>query len=119
MKTVRISLNSIDKVKSFVNDLAKFDVDFDLARSRLICCLSSSISTSYCRGSAGVFAACTLHREGRRGHLGVELKRVGKRVRSKCVAAEGFGRYKKARDRIGSDPALCAGALLFGLSQQA
>ena len=30
MKTVRISLNSIDKVKSFVNDLAKFDVDFDL-----------------------------------------------------------------------------------------
>ena len=30
MKTVRISLNSIDKVKSFVNDLAKFNVDFDL-----------------------------------------------------------------------------------------
>ena len=30
MKTVRISLNSIDKVKSFVNDLSKFDVDFDL-----------------------------------------------------------------------------------------
>ena len=29
MKTVRISLNSIDKVKSFVNDLSKFDVDFD------------------------------------------------------------------------------------------
>ena len=28
MKTVRISLNSIDKVKSFVNDLSKFDVDF-------------------------------------------------------------------------------------------
>lgn len=27
MKTVRISLNSIDKVKSFVNDLAKFNVD--------------------------------------------------------------------------------------------
>ena len=27
MKTVRISLNSIDKVKSFVNDLSKFDVD--------------------------------------------------------------------------------------------
>ena len=26
MKTVRISLNSIDKVKSFVNDLAKFDL---------------------------------------------------------------------------------------------
>ena len=30
MKTVQISLNSIDKVKSFVNELAKYDVDFDL-----------------------------------------------------------------------------------------
>ena len=30
MKTVRIPLNSIDKVKSFVNDLAKFDVDFEV-----------------------------------------------------------------------------------------
>ena len=30
MKTVKISLNSIDKVKSFVNDLTKFDTDFDL-----------------------------------------------------------------------------------------
>ena len=29
MKTVRISLNSIVKVKSFVNDLTKFDGDFD------------------------------------------------------------------------------------------
>ena len=28
MKTVRISLNSIDKVKSFVNDLAKFKIDY-------------------------------------------------------------------------------------------
>ena len=36
MKTVRISLNSIDKVKSFVNDLAKFDVDFDLVSGRYI-----------------------------------------------------------------------------------
>ena len=27
MKTVQISLNSIDKVKSFVNELAKYDVD--------------------------------------------------------------------------------------------
>ena len=34
MKTVRISLNSIDKVKSFVNDLTKFDVDFDLVSGR-------------------------------------------------------------------------------------
>ena len=30
MKTVQISLNSIDKVKSFVNDITKFDYDFDL-----------------------------------------------------------------------------------------
>ena len=26
MKTVQISLNSIDKVKSFVNDISKFDL---------------------------------------------------------------------------------------------
>lgn len=36
MKTIRISLNSIDKVKAFVNDLAKFDVDFDLVSGRYI-----------------------------------------------------------------------------------
>ena len=36
MKTVRISLNSIDKVKSFVNDLSKFDTDFDLVSGRYV-----------------------------------------------------------------------------------
>ena len=36
MKTVRISLNSFDKVKSFVNDLAKFDADFDLVSGRYV-----------------------------------------------------------------------------------
>ena len=36
MKTVRISLNSIDKVKSFVHDLAKFNVDFDLVSGRYV-----------------------------------------------------------------------------------
>ncbi len=36
MKTVSISLNSIDKVKSFVNDLSKFDVDFDLVSGRYV-----------------------------------------------------------------------------------
>ena len=36
MKTVRISLNSIDKVKSFVSDLAKVDVDFDLVSGRYV-----------------------------------------------------------------------------------
>ena len=37
MKTVRISLNSIDKVESFVNDLVRFtDVDFDLVSGRYV-----------------------------------------------------------------------------------
>lgn len=36
MKTIRISLNSIDKVKSFVNDLTKFDFDFDLVSGRYV-----------------------------------------------------------------------------------
>ena len=36
MKTVQISLNSIDKVKSFVNDITKFDVDFDLISGRYV-----------------------------------------------------------------------------------
>ena len=30
MKTAKISLNSIDKVKAFVNEISKFDCDFDL-----------------------------------------------------------------------------------------
>ena len=36
MKTVKICLNSIDKVKSFVNDLTKFDTDFDLISGRYV-----------------------------------------------------------------------------------
>lgn len=36
MKTVQISLDSIDKVKSFVNDLTKFDDDFDLVSGRYV-----------------------------------------------------------------------------------
>ena len=36
MKTVKISLNSSDKVKSFVNDLTKFDTDFDLVSGRYV-----------------------------------------------------------------------------------
>ena len=36
MKTVKISLNSIDKVKSFVNDITKFDFDFDLVSGRYV-----------------------------------------------------------------------------------
>lgn len=36
MKTVQISLNSIEKIKSFVNTVAKFDYDFDLVSGRYI-----------------------------------------------------------------------------------
>ena len=36
MKKVQISLNSIDKVKSFVNELSKFDFDFDLVSGRYV-----------------------------------------------------------------------------------
>ena len=36
MTTVQISLNSIDKVKSFVNDISKFYSDFDLVSGRYV-----------------------------------------------------------------------------------
>ena len=36
MKTVQISLNSIDKVKSFVNTISQFDYDFDLVSGRYV-----------------------------------------------------------------------------------
>ena len=36
MTTVKISLNSIDKVKAFVNDVTKFDTDFDLVSGRYV-----------------------------------------------------------------------------------
>lgn len=36
MKTVKISLNSIDKVKAFVNEITKFDSDFDLVSGRYV-----------------------------------------------------------------------------------
>ena len=36
MKKVTISLNSIDKVKSFVNEVSKFDTDFDLVSGRYV-----------------------------------------------------------------------------------
>ena len=36
MKTIKVSLDSIDKVKSFVNMLSKFDFDFDLVSGRYI-----------------------------------------------------------------------------------
>ena len=36
MKTVKISLDSIEKVKSFVNTIARFDADFDLVSGRYV-----------------------------------------------------------------------------------
>lgn len=36
MKSVKISLNSIDKVKAFVSEVTKFDSDFDLISGRYV-----------------------------------------------------------------------------------
>ena len=36
MKTVQISLNFIDKVKAFVNEITKYDNDFDLVSGRYV-----------------------------------------------------------------------------------
>lgn len=36
MNSVQISLNSIEKVKSFVNDIAGFEADFDLVSGRYV-----------------------------------------------------------------------------------
>ena len=36
MKTVRVCLDSIDKVKGFVNDISLFNTDFDLISGRYV-----------------------------------------------------------------------------------
>ena len=36
MKTIKVSLNSIDRVKKFVNDINHFDTDFDLVSGRYV-----------------------------------------------------------------------------------
>ncbi len=36
MKKVQVSLNSIDKVKSFVKDISQFDEDLDLISGRYV-----------------------------------------------------------------------------------
>ena len=36
MKTVKVSLNSIDKVKTFVNLINRFDAEFDLVSGRYV-----------------------------------------------------------------------------------
>ena len=44
MKTIQISLNSIDKVKSFVNDITKFDYDFDFDAKSIMGIFSLDLS---------------------------------------------------------------------------
>ena len=36
MKNIKINLGSIDKVKNFVNTIARFDSDFDLVSGRYV-----------------------------------------------------------------------------------
>ena len=36
MKTVRVCLDSLDKVKGFVNDISRFNTDFDLISGRYV-----------------------------------------------------------------------------------
>lgn len=36
MKTVKVSLNSIDKVKTFVNLINRYDAEFDLVSGRYV-----------------------------------------------------------------------------------
>ena len=36
MTTVKVSLNSIDKVKAFVNDISGFDAEFDIVAGRYV-----------------------------------------------------------------------------------
>ncbi len=36
MTTVKVSLNSIDKVKAFVNDISGYKADFDLVAGRYV-----------------------------------------------------------------------------------
>ncbi len=36
MKTVTVSINTVDKVKDFVNTITKFEYDFDLVSGRYV-----------------------------------------------------------------------------------
>ena len=36
MKTIKVSLNSIDKVKQFFNDINRYSYDFDLVSGRYV-----------------------------------------------------------------------------------
>ena len=36
MKAVNVSINTVEKIKSFVNDITKFEYDFDLVSGRYV-----------------------------------------------------------------------------------
>lgn len=36
MKSVQVSINTIDKIKAFVNDITKFEYDFDLVSGQYV-----------------------------------------------------------------------------------
>ena len=36
MKSVQVSINTIDKIKEFVNDIARFEYDFDLVSGQYV-----------------------------------------------------------------------------------
>lgn len=36
MKSVHVSINTVDKIKAFVNDIAKFEYDFDLVSGKYV-----------------------------------------------------------------------------------
>lgn len=36
MKTIKVALNSIDRVKTFVSEINRFDTDFDLVSGRYV-----------------------------------------------------------------------------------
>ena len=36
MKSVQVSINTVDKEKAFVNDITKFEYDFDLVSGRYV-----------------------------------------------------------------------------------
>ena len=52
MKTVKISLNSIDKVKSFVNTISQYSFDFDLISGRYV----KSFHQDYVKSIMGIFS---------------------------------------------------------------
>ena len=58
MKSVNITLNSIDKVKSFVNIVSKYDSDFDLVSGRYVIDAKSKLIIQFYFSPSSIF----LHR---------------------------------------------------------